>query len=117
MATVFKFGVCATVRLGIAAGAYFTPPHLTPLWAIPAGITALRNAGRMIDYTRQQNSGSMQTGAFGQDVWWNTPGRLVHIVIMILFIILALTKNKYMWVAPALDIGYGITNYITHYSG
>jgi hypothetical protein len=103
------FCTCVGIRSTAVVAAYCTPYQWKPLWAIPAGISVVGNAIKMYRYDENQ------TGAFGQNVWWNYPGRLIHLLIMLLFVVMALTKNKYMWVAPALDIGYGVTNFTVHH--
>ena len=95
--------VCVPVRIGIAVAAAYTPPKYLP---ILGGFAAISAAGNMYRYVKHNDK---QTGAFGQSVWWNNH-RIAHMIIMIIFVILACAKNKYTWVAPAADITYGVVN-------
>ena len=101
------FTKCVPARTAIVAAAALTPAKYKPLWAIPATIGVVGYAYRGLTYDPEQR------GLKGP-VWWNAQ-RLPHILLLIVFIILAVTKSPLMWVAPTFDLMYGIENYVDHY--
>jgi len=92
------WGVCVPARTSIAAATYAYPNPLA--WGAYGAAAVVGNIHQIATHDDKQ------TGAFGQPVWWNT-GRYVHVIMMIILIILAITSPKHMWIAQAADLAFG----------
>lgn len=100
---------CVPVRSLLAAGVYATNDDYMKYWTAPAAIAAVAGIYRYSTYDADQR------GANDQKVWWNT-GRITHILITIIFIIL-IVNGKYgcARMLPILDLIIGIGIASDHY--
>jgi len=99
--------------VGIPLAVHYTPPILRPyVWGTYSAVTALTYAGRFGTYVLDKRKGIQQKDlGHGHPIWWNKH-RIVHIMIMIIFCILAVTKSKYIVTAPLLDAVFGAVSFV-----
>jgi hypothetical protein len=61
--------------------------------------------------------GKRDTGfeVFGEKIWWKKL-RIVHVIIYLLFAVLALMKHKCAWLLLLTDVLIGLATFIMHHS-
>lgn len=102
-------GLCVPMRIGLAVAVKHTPSEYLPIWGC---VSTLSVVGNLIKYATHDDT---QRGAFNQPVWWNT-SRLVHALCMVIFAILALLKHPLTWIAPLVDVAFGVGNVVGNYT-
>ena len=55
-----------------------------------------------------------EKGPFNQDIWWNS-SRVFHSILYFITFLLLLFSNKYAFIFPVIDAGFGLMNHIHHH--
>jgi len=105
MNTPGLFVICMSVRLWIA----YLAKVANLSWLRIMGYIAIFPA---IGFLYFFVSGTRNTGAFGQKVWWNSL-RPVHSVLYGTFAYLAITGNRKAWIVLLLDALIGLSGFLT----
>ncbi len=101
---------CIPLRLLIAIIIFLLPERYLQYSIYPVMLGILGFIFRYIEFFINKNS----TGAFGQPIWWNN-NRLVHIILLCLFVFLVLKKNNLSRIVFFVDLIIGMSLYISYY--